>query len=175
MALSYVYRFEQPPNKETAIMRTSLTFLALIAFLLACGASAKDEGKRKDKGKRGMHGPRGGGSPMVAALDADKDGSVSAVEIANASAALLTLDRDGDGALSREELRPKPPSPEEMVERMMAKDADGDGVLKGDEIPGMMQDHLDKIDANGDGAIDAEELGAMAEKRRGFKRERGKN
>ena len=55
------------------------------------------------------------------------------------------------------------------------EDADGDGVLKGDEIPGMMQDHLDKIDANGDGAIDAEELGAMAEKRRGFKRERGKN
>jgi uncharacterized protein YuzE len=44
--------------------------------------------------------------PVVAALDADHDGVISAAEIANASAALKTLDRDGDGDLSENELRP---------------------------------------------------------------------
>ncbi len=35
--------------------------------------------------------------PVLAALDADKDGSLSATEIANASKALMTLDKNGEG------------------------------------------------------------------------------
>ena len=58
----------------------------------------------------GPEGPGPGRSrnPVVRALDADGDGTLSAKEIANAAAALKALDRDGDGKLSREEMRPAP-------------------------------------------------------------------
>ena len=44
--------------------------------------------------------------PLMAALDADGDGSVSAAEIASAPRSLRALDADGDGRLAQEELRP---------------------------------------------------------------------
>ncbi len=44
--------------------------------------------------------------PVLAALDADKDGTISKAEIDNASAALRTLDKNNDGKLSNEEMRP---------------------------------------------------------------------
>jgi hypothetical protein len=43
----------------------------------------------------------------MAALDADGDGIISAQEIANASAALKTLDKNNDGQLTPDEYRPK--------------------------------------------------------------------
>jgi hypothetical protein len=45
-------------------------------------------------------------SPVVAALDANKDGEIDATEIANAAAALKALDKNGDGKLSGDEIRP---------------------------------------------------------------------
>ena len=59
-------------------------------------------------------GPPEGGRrpapPVAAALDTDKNGEFSSEEIANASAALKTLDKDADGKLSKEELRPARPA-----------------------------------------------------------------
>jgi hypothetical protein len=40
------------------------------------------------------------------ALDTNHDGQLSADEIANASASLLTLDKNGDGILTHDELCP---------------------------------------------------------------------
>jgi hypothetical protein len=67
-------------------------------------------------------GPPGGGQGMgrhrppppaiIGALDANHDGVIDADEIANASAALKTLDKNGDGKLTPDEFmgpRPKPP------------------------------------------------------------------
>ena len=58
----------------------------------------------------GGQGGRGGGggfrSPLMEALDADHDGVISAAEIKNATASLITLDKDKDGKLSEEEIRP---------------------------------------------------------------------
>jgi hypothetical protein len=54
--------------------------------------------------------------PIVAALDANHDGIIDATEIANASQALKTLDKNGDGQLTRDELRPPPPPPGEGPE-----------------------------------------------------------
>ena len=50
------------------------------------------------------------------ALDADGDRVISAAEINNASVALKSLDKDGDGQLSGEEMRPsfgRPPGSED--------------------------------------------------------------
>lgn len=44
--------------------------------------------------------------PVMSALDKNKDGEISAEEIENAAAALKTLDRDGNGKLTEDELRP---------------------------------------------------------------------
>jgi hypothetical protein len=56
--------------------------------------------------------PFGPPPPVMHVLDADHDGILSASEIKNASQALLTLDKNGDGKLTREELRPpRPPGP----------------------------------------------------------------
>ena len=99
------------------------TSKALIA-LLALGASAlivtaQDDGnpppgdqrppRREGPGGPGMNGPRPPVPPLMAALDANHDGVIDETEIANASAALKKLDKNGDGKLTQEELRPPRP------------------------------------------------------------------
>jgi EF hand len=66
-------------------------------------------------GTNGVAGRRGPGRgmhrvpPIFAALDTNHDGVIDASEIANASAALKTLDKDGTGQLSVRELLGPPP------------------------------------------------------------------
>jgi hypothetical protein len=53
--------------------------------------------------------------------------------------------------------------PAQMVERMMQMDANGDGKLSKDEMPGPLADRVfDRADTNGDGFVDKAELEAMA-------------
>lgn len=47
--------------------------------------------------------------PLQLALDTNDDGEISAEEIEGAVDALKKVDRNGDGKLSRDELRPPPP------------------------------------------------------------------
>jgi Ca2+-binding EF-hand superfamily protein len=46
--------------------------------------------------------------PVLAALDADHDGEISAAEIENAPAVLKTFDKNGDGRLTADEVTPNP-------------------------------------------------------------------
>jgi hypothetical protein len=69
------------------------------------GYSRSYQTDNNDTQNRG-HGRRGGG-PLMQVLDTDKDKTLSADEIANASTALLTLDTNGDGMVSHSELRPE--------------------------------------------------------------------
>ena len=59
------------------------------------GKGGKGRGRRSDRGHRG---------PVTALLDTDKDGVLSAAEIDNAPKALRSLDRDGDGKITRREI-----------------------------------------------------------------------
>src|SRR5579863_9648340 len=46
-------------------------------------------------------------SPAFEALDTDHDGIISARELANAATALKSLDKNGDGKLTEDEVRPQ--------------------------------------------------------------------
>jgi Ca2+-binding EF-hand superfamily protein len=53
--------------------------------------------------------------PLMAALDPNNDGVIDEKEIEQASKALKTLDKNSDGKITMEELRP--PRPEGSTER----------------------------------------------------------
>lgn len=112
--------------------------------------------------------------PLLAALDANHDGVIDAQEIANAPAALKTLDKNGDGKLTRDEYLPprregKPPRAEakEGEHRggpghlrnplLAALDANGDGVIDAQEIANASA-ALKRLDKNGDGQLTRDEL-----------------
>ena len=80
-----------------------LTAVALI-FTVAFTMQAQPSGA-------GGRGPGGMIIPVMAALDEDKDGVFSASEIENAEKSLTALDKNGDGKLDINELRPSFGSP----------------------------------------------------------------
>jgi EF hand len=104
--------------------------------------------------------------PLMMALDTDKDGELSAAEIAAASASLLTLDADGDGILKGTELRPAPPAPPKDGEKpkpgdqIMRLDTDKDGYVTFAEFTAPMKEVFTKIDTNKDNRIDKDEAAA---------------
>ena len=107
--------------------------------------------------------------PVFGALDTDEDGEISAGEIDAAPESLATLDDDGDGRLSGDELRPPPPppiggparTPAEATAAFLAFDADGDGALSGAELPSQFVSLVSRADADGDGAATAAEVLAL--------------
>ena len=95
----------------------------------------------------------------MAAIDADGDGELSADEIGIAEVALKKLDKNGNGKLTREELRP--PS---FAERLKQMDTNGDKKISKDEVPEQLQRMFDRLDPNSDGFIDETEIKAMEER-----------
>ncbi len=70
-----------------------------------------EDEKDKDEPKGPPPGKRLPPPPVVAVLDADHDGTISAKEMENAPDSLKELDKNGDGELSPEELMPHGPPP----------------------------------------------------------------
>lgn len=87
--------------------------IAVATLAITAGAlfvTAQDAGGERRQGPGGPGEGRGGGRmtmPLMTALDPNSDGEIDATEIANATAALKKLDKNGDGKLTREELRPE--------------------------------------------------------------------
>jgi EF-hand domain pair/EF hand len=171
-------------------------FLALTALAL-CGAVAfaqggfggrgqgggRGEGGERREGGFGGPGGFGGGrgmrmNPVMKALDKDGNGELSAAEIAGAAAALKTLDKNKDGKLTEDELRPPmpmggfggerggmmggPPDPSQLVNMLMANDKNRDGKLSKAELPERMQGIMARADTNKDGSLSKEELTKFA-------------
>jgi hypothetical protein len=61
-------------------------------------------------------------------LDANHDGVIDETEIANASAALRTLDKNGDGKLTLDELMPPHPGPGQGFGHPPGPPPDGNGA-----------------------------------------------
>jgi hypothetical protein len=61
------------------------------------------------EGRPGGQGQRPMIPPLMAALDANHDGVIDEDEIKNASEALRKLDKNGDGKITMEEVRPQRP------------------------------------------------------------------
>lgn len=101
----------------------------IIILALAIGASTSlitaQEGKppaggppgggQRPPGGEGRPGGQGGPggqrppSPIIEALDANKDGVIDADELAKAAESLRKLDKNGDGKLTEDEFRPQRP------------------------------------------------------------------
>ncbi|MDB4385549.1 hypothetical protein N9Z12_05815, partial [Opitutaceae bacterium] len=61
---------------------------------------------------RGPGGPPPRGHPLLALFDTDQDGAISAKEIDQAAVILISMDADGDSAVSEDELvQALPPPP----------------------------------------------------------------
>jgi len=97
--------------------------------------------------------------PLLTALDINGDGVIDAGEIAGAPAALKTLDKNGDGRLTRDEYLPERPEGQGPGEGPGGGAAmDGPGG-EGGPGGGMRNNPLVKaLDASGDGVIDAAEI-----------------
>jgi hypothetical protein len=148
-------------------MKLVLAMLAIVSpVFFAC---AQDDGPPPG-GPGGQDGEGGGRHhrppplPLVTALDANHDGVIDANEIANASAALKTLDKNGDGQLTEDEYLPPrpagdtgaPPRHHPRPAIIAALDANHDGVIDAGEIANAPA-ALKTLDKNGDGQLTRDE------------------
>lgn len=160
--------------------------VGLSALNMSAEENARPQRPRSGPGEGGPDGPHHKMMipPLIAALDANHDSTISADELANASAALKTLDKNNDGQLTMEEIRPMPPKgagehkdgehkdgPPPRGPRpdgdknfhppvppvLAALDANGDKTISADEIANASA-ALKKLDKNGDGQLTKEEL-----------------
>ena len=105
----------QDHNQPTETMRNKLLLTGLLAVALAPALWAQDEAADQgsppaDNNQQGelRPPPRQPAPPLLAALDENRDGVLSAEEIAKAAESLKKLDRNGDGQIDKVELRPPP-------------------------------------------------------------------
>jgi hypothetical protein len=179
------------------IMKTNIKIKTILAVMAvsatALMASAQDNGQNGQPpggggGDQGGLPPGDGGGPgggggfrhhppipaIVRALDVNHDGIIDSNEIANASAELLTLDKNGDGQLTIDEYmgkRPGPPpdAPDENANTNSQPGGDQAGPPPGGGPPqdggfGGHRPHrplppiVRALDVNHDGIIDSNEI-----------------
>jgi hypothetical protein len=147
-----------------------------LALTAASALFAQPTGDAPPRGPRhgAPHGRGGpGGHPIVRALDSDKNGEISSAEIDAAPAGLAALDKNADGNVSVDELRPHRPAgaptpPADATAPrtdrvrsadpfMLALDANNDGALSTVEIRNAVAS-LKVLDANSDGKLTRDEL-----------------
>src|SRR6185503_18989770 len=101
-------------TNRSMLMKLTLPLLLALALMPAAAMFAQETpkpgGPPGGPGGPGEPGRRPAGmNPLIAALDANHDGVIDAKEIDNAPAALRSLDKNKDGQLTMDELRPARP------------------------------------------------------------------
>ena len=113
-------------------------------------------------------GPGRPAPPRLAlqALDLDHDGTLSPAEILAAPTSLLTLDRNGDGILTADELAERPTnagaSADELLAQLMAFDKTNKGYLTAEDLPTRMQGMFRRADTDHDGRVTPAEIRALS-------------
>jgi EF hand len=185
-----VREIETGKSEGNEMKLKQLMLVALIAGIptwsvLAQADSARPHRKGPPPGENG--GPQGGAQdgpgsegkphrpppPLIGALDANHDGTISADEIANAVNALKALDKNGDGQLTMDELRPQGPPPGHPQGEQGERPPQGrpPGAQQGDRpVANPDGNHprppippaFAALDTNGDGIISADEMANAA-------------
>ena len=162
-------------------MKAALLTLGVCTVAVMLALAAQDRGFDPGQPMRPM-------SRLVAAIDADHDGTISSAEMQSAPAALRALDANHDGQLTPDELRPAfegrgprgrgdggfegrggrggeegrsgapAASADELIDTLMSFDRNGDGKLDRAEVPDRFQGLFDRADANKDGSLTRDEL-----------------
>ncbi len=143
-------------------MNKSTVCILVSVFSLNVSSFAQEGERKRPEGSRPPN-------PIMEALDTDKDGSLQQGEIDMAVVALRKLDKNKDGTLSADELRPaggpsmsgpgggdrpgggRGPS-------MDFLDKDKDGKISKEEAPDRMKERFAQIDTNADGYVDKAEM-----------------
>ena len=143
--------------------------VALTSALTSFSQDAGGDRPGRREGGRGPGGPGGmrQGPPLILALDVNKDGKIDSTELANAGTALAKLDKNADGKITLDEMRPPRPAdapepPADAPKRptppfFAALDTDNDGSLSASEVTAAST-ALTKLDKNSDGVLTPDEF-----------------
>src|SRR5262249_55280928 len=128
--------------------------LILAAFILAHLASitvfAQDPQGQPGPRRRGGHN----GEKRMKTMDINNDGQISRDEWKGKPEHFDSIDKNGDGALTREEFGS---AARREAGRLNQMDANNDGQISRDEWKGNPK-RFDRLDANGDGVLTKEEI-----------------
>jgi EF hand len=139
-------------------MKQTVTRYIVIALILILGMTLTDSAECRGRG-----GPH---SPIISALDTNNDEVITESELDNASAVLLQLDKDGDGILTKDELRPeKPGKGQGRRGKGMRADQDTQNRQRGGGKGHRSSRHspmFSLLDINADGNLDSDEIQSAA-------------
>jgi len=153
------------------------------------GAVSKEELAAAMKARAGAGGPGGPGGAkggmadmMMQRLDTDKDGKITEAEAGERWGRMSQLDKNGDGAVTKDELpagkpgagKPGAGGPGKpgsagagganRGEFFAKADANGDEKLTEDEVPAQAWERLSKLDSDLDGAVSKAELAKVMDR-----------
>lgn len=107
---------------------------------------------------------------LMELFDVNKDGALQEEEIKRVIVKLKALDKDKDGTVSAEELaapvaaKKGRPTIEERLANYARLDKNKDGKVSKEEAPGKMKANFEKLDTNDDGFFDKAEQEALLER-----------
>ena len=152
-------------------MKTTLMMTALLAGLTLSGvAGAQTADATGTQTTAPADRPDRSERPDFATLDADGNGALTLEELqAQGAARFAAADTNGDGGLSAEELTAQADQrrAERTAKMIEQHDENGDGLLQAEEMGpkgDRMEKMFDRMDANDDGTVDADEFAAAGDR-----------